>query len=156
MVLVVFGHVPIPFTRLAEGIARILQCSSERWVIQKGHTSFEFPGAEARDFFPAGEMARLMNEAELVVCHGGYGTISEALALENKVIAVPRQEGEHNHSQRELVEALEEMGCILAAYDIADLEKKISEAKAFFPKPLPQGKAAMMINEFIQSAFPIS
>ena len=90
-----------------------------------------------------------MEEAAVIVSHGGYGTISEALRLGKKVIAVPRLQGEHNHSQRELVEALGKGGHILAAYDVADLGKKMEESETFVPKPLPTGDAARRINEFI-------
>jgi len=154
MVLVIFGNVPIPFPRLAEKIAEISGRSAERFVIQKGCTEHPFPKAQASDFLSANELARLMGEAEVVVTHGGYGTISEAMKMGKKIVAVPRLEGEHNHSQRELVEALEREGCLLAVYEIADLEKKIGEARVFVPKPLPPGNATRIINDFIRANFP--
>jgi UDP-N-acetylglucosamine transferase subunit ALG13 len=154
MILVVFGNVPIPFPRLGEAVAAICQRSSERWVIQRGYTANQFPGAKAYDFLSAGEMNRLLGEADVIVSHGGYGIISEALALHKKIVAVPRLDGEHNHSQRELVEALARDGHILAVYDIVALETKIREANAFVPKLLPRGNAVQLINEFIGPHFP--
>jgi UDP-N-acetylglucosamine transferase subunit ALG13 len=153
MIFVIFGNVPIPFPRLAEKISEISDRSSERFIIQKGCTEFPFPNAQARDFFPSREMARHISEASLIISHGGFGTISEALRAGKKVVAVPRLEGEHNHSQRELVEALEKEGYLLAVYNIADLEKQIKAAREFLPKPCQQGNAARIINDFIKNEF---
>ena len=155
MIFVIFGNVPIPFLRLAEKIDEISERSTQRFIIQKGHTGYQFPNAQARDFFPGREMGRHINEADLIVCHGGFGAISEALRAAKKVIAVPRLEGEHNHSQRELVEALEKEGYLLAVYDIADLEKQIKAAGEFSPKPFKAGNANRIINDFIMDEFPI-
>ena len=156
MILVVFGNIPIPFLRLAEKIAEISGSSAEHFIIQKGFTEQPFPDAQAYDFLPANEMARLMKEAEVVITHGGYGTISEAMKISKKIVAVPRLEGEHNHSQRELVAALEKEGYILAVYDIADLEKQITAVRRFLPKPFQPGKSAQLISEFIRDVFPTS
>lgn len=154
MVLVVFGNVPIPFQRLADAVSSLCKRSSWRWVIQRGYTSHDFSGAEVHDFVSADKMRRLMEEAAVIVSHGGYGTISEALRLGKKVIAVPRMQGEHNHSQRELVEALEKGVHVLATYNVADLGKKIEESESFSPKPLPKGDAFRRINDFIAANFP--
>lgn len=149
MVLVVFGNVPIPFQRMADAVSSLCKRSSKRWVVQRGHTIHDFPEAEVFDFVSADKLKRLMEESTLIVSHGGYGTISEAVKLGKKVIAVPRHQGEHNHSQRELVEALERGGHILAAYDVDDLGKKIEESVTFVLKPLPIGDAPRRINDFI-------
>jgi len=153
MIFVIFGNVPIPFLRLAEKIDEISERSTERFIIQKGYTEHPFPNAQARDFFPGREMAWHISEADLIISHGGFGTISEALRAGKKVIAVPRLEGEHNHSQRELVAALEKEGYLMAVYDIADLEKKIKAASEFSPKPCKPGNAARIINDFIRDEF---
>lgn len=154
MIFVIFGNVPIPFLRLAEKIDELAERSNERFIIQIGHTESPFPNARARDFFPGREMARHINEADLIVSHGGFGAISEALRAAKKVVAVPRFQGEHNHSQRELVEALEKEGYILAVYDIDDLEKQIKAAEKFSPKPFNPGNAAKIISDFIKEQFP--
>lgn len=153
MIFVIFGNVPIPFPRLAEKIAEISERSTERFIIQKGYTEHCFPNAQARDFFPSREMFRHINESSLIISHGGFGTISEALKAGKKIVAVPRLEGEHNHSQRELVEALEKEGYLLAVYDIADLERKIKAAREFSSKPFQPGNASLIINDFIRDEF---
>jgi UDP-N-acetylglucosamine transferase subunit ALG13 len=156
MIFVIFGNVPIPFQRLAEKINEISGRSTNRFIIQKGYTEHPFPNAQARGFFPSRKMARHISEADLIVSHGGFGSISEALKAGKKVVAVPRLEGEHNHSQRELVEALEKEGYLLAVYDIADLDEQIKAAGDFTPKAFKVGNAFQLINEFIRNAFPDS
>lgn len=153
MIFVVFGNVPVPFPHLAEKINEISRQSSERFIIQKGYTDHPFPNAQAKDFFSSREMSCHISESSLIISHGGFGTISEALRAGKKIVAVPRLNEEHNHSQLELVEAMEKEGYLLGVYDIADLERKIKAAREFSPKPFKHGNASRIIADFIRNEF---
>lgn len=154
MIFVTLGNVPHPFIRLAEKVDEIAGKEQEEFLVQYGHTPFTFKHARSVKFLDYSEMQRIMAQATVVVSHGGCGTLFEALKMGKKIVAVPRQEREHNHSQRELVEALEHEGCLLAVYDIAELEFKIKVAGEFIPKRMLSGNAAKLINDFISKEFP--
>jgi len=154
MILVIFGNVPLPFTRLAKKVEEIAEKSNEKFIVQHGHTNYLFINVQPYKFFSSRKMAKLIKEASFIISHGGYGTISECLKMQKKLIAVPRKQGiEHNHSQEELVRALEANGCILGVYDIEDLESKLSLARRFKPYPLKKGNGSKVINEFIQRIY---
>lgn len=153
MIFVTLGNVPIPFTRLAGKVDEIAGRMNEEIIIQYGYTDYPFKNVKTHKFLTTNEMERHINDASFVISHGGYGTISECLKKNKKVIAVPRVQGEHNHSQEELVKALEEEGYIIGVYDINDLEDKMKNIHTFIPQPFQRGNAGIVINEFIERAF---
>jgi UDP-N-acetylglucosamine transferase subunit ALG13 len=152
MVFVIFGTIPVPFPRLAEKVDELAGRSGERYLVQSGHTRFDFRNAQDVRFLASTEMERCIREATLIIAHGGYGTICDCLRLGKKVIAVPRRRGEHNHDQRELVRALEMAGNVMAAYETDQLEATIARCADFVPAPLPRGDGAKVINQFIRDA----
>ena len=77
-----------------------------------------------------------MGKADVVVSHGGAGTIINALRLGKKLVVVPRVKkfGEHtNDHQLDLAKALEKQGKCIAVYDIAELGKALKKAQSFRP-----------------------
>lgn len=153
MILVVFGTIPVPFDRLAKKIDELARDSAEEIFVQSGYTEYPFRHARSTAFISSSAMQQKIAEASLVITHGGYGTIYEALQKNKKIIVVPRAAGEHNHSQTELVQALEKTRHVLAAYDTEDLVQKITEVKDFVPRQLLRGNAGELINHFIRNAF---
>ena len=151
MIFVTFGNVPISFFRLARKVDEIARRSEEEFIVQCGHTDFHFAHAKARKFLSNGEMVELIDRASVVVTHGGYGTISECMKQGKRVVAVPRTKEEHNHSQEELVRALEQEGYVLGVYDINDLEKKLLEARSFVPKQTVKTDVSGLINSFVSN-----
>lgn len=153
MIFVIFGNVPLPFLRLAKKIDEIAGKSNEEYFVQVGYTDYPFKKVKRSRFLDHSTMRDYLKKAEIVISHGGYGTISEAVKMGKKVVAVPRLAGEHNHSQLELVQALEKEGYLLGVYAIADLEKKITEARNFVPSKFKSGNAGEIINKFIADQF---
>ena len=68
-----------------------------------------------------------------------------------RVVALSRTKEEHNHSQEELVRALEQEGYVLGVYDINDLEKKLLEARSFVPKHTVKIDVSGLINSFVSN-----
>lgn len=151
MIFVVFGTVPIPFLRLARKIEELAAKIDEEFIVQYGHTQYPFKKAKAFSFLSYSEMQSYIDSASIIITHGGYGTISECLKKSKKVIAVPRLKGEHNHSQEELVKALEEKGYIIGVYNINDLEDKIKQAVNFTPMKIERSDVSKIINDFLRS-----
>ncbi len=75
--------------------------------------------------------------ADLIICHGGIGSILTALKESKKVIAIPRlsKYGEHvNDHQTEIVEEYTEIGYIKMATNKTELQQIIDEIDDFIPK----------------------
>lgn len=68
------------------------------------------------------------NEADLVICHGGAGTLFNLLKLNKKVIAVPNLQRKDKH-QTDLIDTLSADNHILSCYELAELKKRILNSK---------------------------
>jgi UDP-N-acetylglucosamine transferase subunit ALG13 len=155
MIFVTFGNGPLDFSRLAKEIDKITPELGESVFVQSGHTEYHFQFAKSEKFLDSKRMQALLAEASVVVSHGGWGTISECLNKNKRLVAVPRRHGsECNHSQDELVGVLENRGCLIAVYQICNLKTAIVRAHNFIPQPLERGNASATINEFLYANFP--
>ena len=66
------------------------------------------------DEVPQDEFAKLVDKADVIITHGGVGSIITAITKGKKVIAVPRlgKYNEHvNDHQVEIIESFNEKGC---------------------------------------------
>jgi len=103
MILVLTGTHHQPFDRLVEA-AGDLASRGERVVVQAGASSLRPAGCEVRDWFTPGELARLADAADVIVAHGGPGSLFLAWERGRRPVVVPRDpaRGEHvdDHQQR--------------------------------------------------------
>ena len=117
MVLVTVGTQKQSFERLIQLVKESKALKSEEIVVQRGYTKCNnSKRIHSFDFIPMEEMDKYIEQADLVIAHGGVGTIFSAIKKGKKVIAVPRLEkyGEHiNDHQIEICEELEKEGYIL-------------------------------------------
>lgn len=135
MILVTLGTQKQPFTRLLDYIERAK--IKDEIIVQAGYTKYESKKMKIFDFISYDEMNKLINEADLIITHGGTGSIVEPLKKAKKIIACPRLKkyGEHvdNH-QQELIGVFGEEGYILTLKENDDLNYKIKESKNFIVK----------------------
>ena len=134
MILVTVGTQKQSFDRLFDLIRNSKELKKEELIVQRGYTKCNnSKRIKAFDFLPLDEMEEYISKADLVISHGGVGTIFSAIKKGKKVIAVPRLEkyGEHiNDHQIEICEALENEGYILYYKDGVDsLDDLIKKAK---------------------------
>ena len=134
MVLVTVGTQKQAFDRLFDLIISSKELKKEELVVQKGYTKCNnSKRIKAFDFIPLDEMEDYISKADLVISHGGVGTIFSAIKKGKKVIAIPRlaKYGEHiNDHQIEICEALEKEGYILYYKDgIDNFDELIKKAR---------------------------
>lgn len=134
MVLVTVGTQKQSFDRLFELIRNSKELKKEELIVQRGYTKCNnSKRIKAFDFIPLEEMEEYISKADIIISHGGVGTIFSAIKKGIKVIAIPRLEkyGEHiNDHQIEICEALEKEGYILYYKDgIDDLDDLIIKAR---------------------------
>src|SRR3546814_6965812 len=85
------------------------------------------------DTLPFAKVQKLLHDADIVVCHGGTGSLITALRAGCRVIAMPRlsERGEHydNH-QSEITEAFVARGLIWSAATTEELKAALTAARA--------------------------
>ena len=98
----------------------------------------------------------IKEKADLVITHGGVGSIVMALKMGKKVIAVPRLSafGEHiNDHQIQIVDSFDKQDFLIGVTELDDLEEALNKAKTFKPKHFKSETDHMIkiIEDFIDN-----
>ena len=108
MILVMLGTQNNSFHRLLEEIDKLIKENmiKEEVIVQAGYTKYETNNMKIIDLMPKEELEELQDKADLIITHGGVGSIISSLEKGKKVIAITRlhKYGEHvNDHQKEIV-----------------------------------------------------
>ena len=158
MVLVLLGTQNNSFHRLLEEIDRLIQRGmiQEEVIVQAGYTQYTSKNMKILGLIAKEELENLQNKVDLIITHGGVGSILLSITKNKKVIAVPRlhQYGEHvNDHQKQIVKLFNEKGYIIGIDGVEGLEQAIKEMKGFKPKEYQQNhdKMLKLIEDFIDN-----
>lgn len=145
MILVVLGTWDMPFPRplreiehaIGDGLIR------EEVIVQSGKTPYVSTRMAITPFFDRAELERLYEQASLVICQAGVGSIMLGLRKGRKVIAIARRHGYDEHvddHQLEILEAMVKGGFILAWQGEGDLADVLKRVETFQPAQYPFGR----------------
>lgn len=145
MIFVVLGTHELPFTRLLREVEKQILAGNivDEVIVQQGHTAYESAHMKMITFTSYEEMDKLYREADLIITHGGTGSITTGVKMGKKMIAAPRlvKYGEHNDDhQLEIVQQFEKTGHILAWYDGESFSNVLQKVEKFTPVPFVSGK----------------
>ena len=134
MIFVTVGSQKFQFNRLLIEIDKLIENKSikEKVLAQIGVSEYIPKNYEYTDFTTQDEFSEKIDEANLIITHGGTGVIVNALKKGKKVIAIPRlsKYGEHvDDHQIQLIKEFEEMNFIEPVYEIDELSNAIQEIK---------------------------
>ena len=148
MILVTLGTQTQKFYRLLDCIEK--SNITDEIIVQAGGSSdYISKKMKIFDFISYEEMSKLIDEADIIITHGGTGSILTPLKRGKKVIAMARLQkyGEHiNDHQKEIVTLFKNEGYILELDDSNNLNDLIAEMKKFKVK-----KYISNTNNFIGS-----
>lgn len=136
MTLVILGTQDKEFTRLLKMVEDEIKKGLIKGdvIVQAGQTKYKSKYMEILDLISNSKFNKLIKESDLVITHGGVGSIISALKHNKKVIAVPRlsRYGEHvNDHQLEIVEEFGKLGYIKSATNKRELTKALEEIDNF-------------------------
>lgn len=139
MILVTLGTQDKSFKRLLEAVDREIEKKNikDKVIVQAGFTKYESKNMEIFDLIPRDKFEELITECDLLITHGGVGSILAGLTHGKKVIAAPRlaKYNEHvNDHQLQIVENFGKEKYILELKDFTKLSKLLEKAKTFKPK----------------------
>lgn len=135
MILVTLGTQKQPFTRLLDYIEN--SNINDEIIVQAGHTKYSSNKMKILDFIDYDTMAELEQKADVIITHGGTGSVVGPLKKGKKVIACARLQkyGEHvDDHQQELISIFSEQGHILELKDGDNLDELLSNNSDFTPK----------------------
>lgn len=154
MILVLLGTQPFPFARLISELTLLKeagQLGKEKVIIQSGSTPIEHQDFEFQPFIQHQELDQLIEQADLVVTHGGAGSIFEALQKQKKVIALARLQRFNEHvddHQEELVGQLMQDKHIIGCKTLAESFALLTDYE-FAPYHSSQEKIINLIQGWI-------
>ncbi len=130
MIFVTVGTHEQGFERLVRQMDLLKRNESvkEDVFIQTGYTKFKPKFCECKDMLTGEEMKEYSKNASIVISHGGPGSIMLPFTYGKIPIVVPRKSEFLEHvddHQVKFTKKLEELGKILAVYEIELLEDRI-------------------------------
>jgi len=156
MILVLLGTQNNSFHRLLEEIDKLIQNKviKDDVIVQAGYTKYISDNMKIMNFIERDEFEELQEKADLIISHGGVGSILQSIIKEKKVIAIPRfhEYKEHvNNHQKDIVELFDQKGYIIGIKGIEELEDAIKKVETFTPKKYQQNNKKMLkiIEDFI-------
>ncbi|MBQ9071765.1 MAG: hypothetical protein IJY25_01220 [Bacilli bacterium] len=140
MILVTLGTQDKKFYRLLKAVDKAIKDGyiKDEVIVQAGYSSdYKSKNLKIFDLIPMEEFDELLKKCNLLITHGGVGTITSGLKNNKVVIAVPRlaKYQEHiNDHQLQIINQFSDSGYILALNNEKELPELLKQAKTFKPK----------------------
>ncbi len=161
MIFVTLGTQDKTFPRLLKAIEKNIKNGTikDEIFVQSGSTEYKSKYMNIKQFVDRDEFKKLLLDSDLIITHGGVGTILESLRNGKKVIGCARLEkyGEHvNNHQVQLLERFGEAGYIIYAEDLEKFGDYYKKVKDFKPKKYKSNqenfnkKLGKYIDEFMK------
>lgn len=140
MILVTLGTQDKKFYRLLDMIQKEIDNGKikDEIIVQAGYSSdYKSDDMKIIDLIPIDEFDELVKKCDILITHGGVGSIITGLKHHKKIIAVPRLKKYKEHTndhQIQIVDAFANDGYILKLGDGEDLSFVIDSINSFTPK----------------------
>lgn len=161
MIFVTIGTECFSFDRILEYIDHALQKNhiDEKIIYQKGSSHYTPAHGEVEKFLPFSQVKQYIQDAKLVITHGGVGSVNLCLSLGKKPVVCPRKGS--------LEEAIDDHQILYARYMAKhgyihlvesedEMEEKILDAldenqKHLFENKLGQSPEKIRLFSFLES-----
>ncbi len=163
MILVTLGTQDKGFPRLLRLLEKKIKegIIKDKVVVQAGYTKYQSEVMEIFDSIPKDELEKLTKKADLIITHGGVGSILTALKYQKPIIAAARlaRYKEHtNDHQKQIIEEFSQAGYLIPLKDFSKFDKVYEKAKKFKPKKYVSHQQAFIkeIEDYIEKEDHIS
>lgn len=158
MIFVTVGSQKFQFNRLLKKIDELIDAGiiKDKVFAQTGASDYIPKNYQYAPFLDRNEFAEKISECDKVITHGGTGVIIGSVKKGKKVLAVPRyaKYGEHvDDHQLQLLRQFDELGIIVACYELDELGDKYKELCEIQLKPYTSNTGELIdsIDQFIIS-----
>jgi len=158
MIFVTLGTQDKNFDRLLKSIDKEIKNGNikDKVIVQAGITNFKSDDMEIFDLISKEKFEELMEKCDLLITHGGVGSILTGLSYGKKVIAAARlaKYKEHiNDHQVQIVEEFSKKGYILELKDFSKLGELVKKVKKFENKKYISNTQNMinLLEDFIDN-----
>lgn len=138
MIFVSLGTNDKSFERLLRTIDSEIQLGNinDKVIVQSGYTKYSSNNMDIIDLMPMDKFNKCINDCDILITHGGVGTILDGLKKGKKIIAFPRLSKYQEHVNDHQVEIIDEFynsGFILTG-EVNEVSSLIKECSSFNPK----------------------
>lgn len=155
MIFITVGS-QLTFDRLLKAVDKEIEAGNikDQVIVQGGKTKFKSKNMKIIKFLELDEFDKYIKDADLIISHGGVGSIIDALKYNKTVIATPRlkkyKEALNDH-QIQIIENFGIEGYIIPLLDLTELNLAIEKVKTFKPKKYKSNTDNMvkLIEDFI-------
>lgn len=131
MIFITLGSQKFQFNRLLEAVDNLVEKGiiEEEVFAQSGYSDYEPKHFKYKKFMNRDEFANMEEKADIVITHGGTGSIIGAIKKGKKVIALPRlaKYGEHvDDHQIQLIMEFKNQNLICGLNDCNEIEEGIN------------------------------
>ena len=140
MILVTLGTQDKKFYRLLNVIQKVIDDGiiKDKVIVQAGYScDYKSNDMEILNLVSIDKFKKLISECDILITHGGVGSIISGLKENKKIIAVPRLKKYKEHTndhQVQIVDNFASEGYILKLDDGEDLSYIIENINDFIPK----------------------
>ncbi len=139
MIFVTLGTQDKSFKRLLHEVDKWAKENNikDKIIVQAGYTKYESNNMQIFDLLDKDDFDKYIKECDLLITHGGVGSILTGLKNDKKVIAAARlaKYNEHmNDHQLQIIERFSDAGYILPFNEGDNLAEIIEKSKKFKPK----------------------
>lgn len=134
MIYATVGTLFLDFPRLVGKMDAIAAESGERVIVQTGMGTTIPEHCEYFDFKSRDEVIAIQRDARVIVCHGGIGTLLDALEVRRPIVMVPRRKAFNEHltdHQMDVAEAVARRGWARVILDIDELPDACAQPPEF-------------------------
>jgi len=153
LIFITVGTHNQPFDRLLKAVDEL---SLDSVIWQTGCSSFIPKTGKYQNFYTQAEFEHLCASADIIISHGGIGSLMTPLMMGKPVIAVPRLSRYHEHTndhQLQIVEELGRMGKLIPLLDINKLKGTLKRAYEFSPNanPMSEGRINKIVSDYLMN-----
>ena len=140
MILITLGTQDKKFDRLLDAVQKQIDKGNikDEIIVQAGYSKdYKSKDMKIFDLIPMNEFDELIKKCDLLITHGGVGSITTGLKNNKVVIAAARLEKYKEHTndhQLQIIENFTNAGYILSLDNFDELDKILKKAKKFKPK----------------------
>jgi len=139
MIFVTVGTQDKPFNRLLEAIDKAIENKqiNDEVIVQAGYTKYDSQNMKILEYVPFEDFEKYIESAEVIITHGGVGSIISSVKKGKKVVAVARlsEYGEHtNDHQLQVIEKMSKDGYIIDGNDLNNIAEAVEKAKKMVTK----------------------
>ena len=157
MIFVCLGTNDKSFERLLKEIDNQIELGNikDKVIVQSGYTKYQSNNMEIIDLMSIEEFNKNISDCDILITHGGVGTILDGVKKGKKIIAFPRLSMYHEHvndHQKEIINEFYSCGYILTG-ELSDLNRILCDIKSFVPKSYKSNNDSFnkMIENYIDN-----